>query len=180
MSITSYIGREMLPIIGSKVIGPGILKIAVAAEKVFEKTRSLNVGSSTILREQLEKVYGLAIGALTKMGVQVHHIIPKTFRNDKLLNKIKFNIDSAINAIPIKEAFHFGSHKHYNDAFQKVLNDIWNKVYLKTKDVEKCREYVLDAIKNANNKILEGSSLRKSLDDISVDDWYNAIIPKIE
>jgi hypothetical protein len=131
------------------------------------------------LREELETLYGIPTGSLTKIDVQVHHVIPQNLKSHKLLEHIDFNIDSAINGIPLQNTFHNGSHPNYNDAVRKALDDIYNKVYVKTGDIEKCQEYVLDIIHNANNKILDGASLHKTTADISMTEWLNAIMPSI-
>jgi hypothetical protein len=184
----SATGKSILPRIGKQIIGPGIAKLADDSLYIFETNsgtifgttkRNLKGGNSTVLREELETLYGLQRETLTNMNVQAHHIIPKNFKNHPLLEKIDFNIDSAINGIPLLNTSHNGSHPNYNNAFRDVLDKIYDNVYLKTKDIEKCREYILEAITNANNKILDGTSLHKTTDQILKEEWLQAIMPSI-
>ncbi|MDR2168640.1 MAG: AHH domain-containing protein, partial [Planctomycetaceae bacterium] len=181
-------GKAILPtrVIGKEgdVIGPGIanladdvLRFAANNGTAFGATgRNLKIGSSTVLREELEKLNGLPVGTLVNRNIQAHHVIPKSLQGHDLLKKTDFNIDSAINGIPLKNDVHLGSHYNYNIAVRLVLD----KIYSEVSDIAKRQEYILELITNASKKILDGTSLRGTTRDISVTEWYDAIVPIIK
>jgi hypothetical protein len=177
-STTAQFISKMLPKVKTQVIGPGLLKFATNIQDIqglfnVELQASLNNGNSTILREQLEDIHQISRGSLQGIEVQAHHVIPKTFKDHELLKRIDFNIDHAANGIPLQNDFHFGSHNNYNEAIRRILK----KIDLSGKDKNSCQQLIIETIGNANEKILEGCSLRRTLDSISIDEWYNAILP---
>ncbi|MCY2990824.1 MAG: AHH domain-containing protein [Planctomycetota bacterium] len=172
------IGRILPRTASDKVVLPGIFGFTGdAVERLFDKSLAsqINVGSAKTLKRELESLYGFASGSLDNIEAQIHHVIPQSFKTDALLKKLGFNVDAALNALPLREAKHLGSHPNYNSAIKKVLDEIkQSKV-----SIGEQRELVLETIANATTAILDGMSVRKTSGSISVDEWYSAIKPML-
>ena|GEM_PF-3486899 len=171
-----HAGR-FLPRVGRKAVLPGLLHISDSAVKqLFDRTlaSTLNVGDSQVLRKSLESLADLSSGSLSGISAQIHHIIPKSFKDHRLLRRLGFNIDHALNALPLKEVAHLGSHPKYNDAVERVLNEIQRRRV----PAGEAREMVLETMSNATAAILDGNKLRGTLDSISENDWYRMLKPQ--
>ncbi|TWT89226.1 hypothetical protein Pla100_56940 [Neorhodopirellula pilleata] len=127
-------------------------------QEAFNASRSLNKGDGQILRKQLEKANDLPLNSLVSRGIEAHHVIPKELKNNALLRRLRFNIDSALNGIPLDNIYHTGSHPNYNEAWRRVLE----KINASKKSIYQKEELLIAAIAKANKAILEGPGLRKT------------------
>jgi len=168
-----------------RLVMPGIgrlLKLDDLLDQAFDTSRALNAGNRRVLREQLEAANDLPKGTLVGQGVQAHHVVPREFspagnRTHSLLDELDFNIDAALNGIPLHNTYHFSNHPFYNDAWHEVLNRIQAAPYGKTQK----QDLLVGAIAKANTAILQGPGLRKTSSTnhnfIPKDKWVQDILP---
>jgi hypothetical protein len=160
-------------------IEPGLSKIVADIKELnnlFDANlkRTLNLGSSVFLREQLEKIHNIPKDSFKKTNVKAYYVIPRQLQQHPLFKRVHFNIDHAANGFPIKDSFLFDYHLNYIEAIEHTLDKIENAGHNKAI----CKNLLLELIENANNKILNVFALRKTFDTISAEEWYEAIIPK--
>ncbi len=73
-----------------------------------------NGGSSQALRQNYANLIGVSGNSLSDIGAAFHHIIPvDVARISAMLKRLNFQIDSALNALPVNRVRHAGNHWNY-------------------------------------------------------------------
>src|SRR3972149_5320658 len=162
---------QFLPKVGGKTLLPGILHASEAELNLLFKKGAASAGSSSELRRQYANLIGVGAGSLEGIGAQFHHLIPVQWRRHSLLKRLNFQIDSALNALPLNDIAHLGPHSSYSNAIKRVLDDIDR---LGGSNAKK-RELILATMTNATAKILDGNALRANV--LAESEWYTALRP---
>ena len=141
-------------------------------EQLFDNSQTYALATLT---SNYAKMMGLTVSEVKQAGIQMHHIIPAALKDMPFLKQIGFNVDAALNAIPLRASVHkwSGSHKAYNEAIEDWLDNIRKARHLSTAAK---RERVMELMTNASTAIINGRGLAATGKAAATkSEWYDLL-----